>query len=280
MSKLSPITISSWTLGDQCTFEDRVKSAKEAGYEGIGLRAETYVDALQEGLTDQDILAILDKYDIKVTEVEYIVQWAEENRSYEQKYKEQMCFHMCDLFNVGHINCGLMENYSVEYTAQKLKELCARAGHRIIGVEPMPYSGLPNFDKAYAVVKASGADNAMLILDTWHWVRADQPYRALTKEEAEKVISIQINDAYDRPYAFSILRDESMHDRLAPGTGAKDTAGFVRMIKEAGIEPKVIGVEVISDEILGRGLVEAAAHTFDNTVKVLEEAWPEQLPSK
>lgn len=280
MSKLSPITISSWTLGDQCTFEDRVKAAKEAGYEAIGLRAETYVDALQEGLTDKDILAILAKYDIIVSEVEYIVQWAEENRSYEQKYKEQMCFHMCDLFNVGHINCGLMENYSVEYTAQKLKELCARAGHRIIGVEPMPYSGLPNFEKAYAVVKASGAENAMLILDTWHWVRADQPYRALTAEEAAKVISIQINDAYDRPYAFSILRDESMHDRLAPGTGAKDTAGFVRMIKEAGIQPKVIGVEVISDEILSRGLDQAAKHTFDNTVKVLEEAWPEQLPGK
>lgn len=280
MSKLSPITISSWTLGDQCKFEDRVKAAKEAGYEGIGLRAETYVDALQEGLTDQDILDILKKYDIVVSEVEYIVQWAEENRSYEQKYKEQMCFHMCDLFNVGHINCGLMENYSVEYTAQKLKELCARAGHRIIGVEPMPYSGLPNFEKAYAVVKASGADNAMLILDTWHWVRADQPYRQLTKEEAAKVISIQINDAYERPYAFSILRDESMHDRLAPGTGAKDTVGFLRMIKEAGIEPKVIGVEVISDEILSRGLAEASAHTFDNTVKVLEEAWPEQLPGK
>lgn len=280
MSKLSPITISSWTLGDQCKFEDRVKAAKEAGYEGIGLRAETYVDALQEGLTDQDILDILSKYDIVVSEVEYIVQWAEENRSYEQKYKEQMCFHMCDLFNVGHINCGLMENYSVEYTAQKLKELCARAGHRIIGVEPMPYSGLPNFEKAYAVVKASGAENAMLILDTWHWVRADQPYRALTAEEAAKVISIQINDAYERPYAFSILRDESMHDRLAPGTGAKDTAGFLRMVKDAGIEPKVIGVEVISDEILGRGLAQAAAHTFDNTVKVLEEVWPEQLPGK
>ena len=52
---------------------------------------------------------------MKVTEVEYIVQWAEEHRSYEQKYKEQMCFHMCELFGVWHINCGLMENYSVEY---------------------------------------------------------------------------------------------------------------------------------------------------------------------
>ena len=32
MSKEFPITISSWTLGDQCKFEDRVKAAKEAGY--------------------------------------------------------------------------------------------------------------------------------------------------------------------------------------------------------------------------------------------------------
>ncbi|MGZ7224821.1 sugar phosphate isomerase/epimerase, partial [Streptococcus pyogenes] len=83
----------------------------------------------------------------------------------------------------------------------------------------------------------------------------------LTAEEAAKVISIQINDAYQRPYAFSILRDESMHDRLAPGTGAKDTVGFLRMVKEAGIDPKVIGVEVISDEILSRGLEQAAVYT-------------------
>mgnify|MGYP002577533299 CR=1 FL=1 len=63
MSKEFPITVSSWTLGDQCKFEERVKAAKEAGYDGIGLRAETYVDALNEGLHDEDILAILEKYD-------------------------------------------------------------------------------------------------------------------------------------------------------------------------------------------------------------------------
>ena len=179
MSKEFPITISSWTLGDQCKFEDRVKAAKEAGYEGIGLRAETYVDALNEGLFDEDILAILDKYDMKVTEVEYIVQWAEEHRSYEQKYKEQLCFHMCELFNVKQINCGLMENYSVEYTAQKLRELCHRAGKYIIGVEPMPYSGIPDVKKGWAVVKAADCENAKLILDTWHWVRANQPIELL-----------------------------------------------------------------------------------------------------
>lgn len=279
MSKKFPITISSWSLGDQCTFEERVRAAKEAGFEGIGLRAETYVDALAEGLHDEDILAILKKYDMKVTEVEYIVQWAENHRSYEQKYKEQICFHMCELFGVQHINCGLMENYSLEHTAQKLKELCQRAGKWVIGVEPMPYSGLPDVKKAWDVVKLSGCDNAKLILDTWHWVRANQSYdpSILADVPADKVVSIQINDVLARPYAAAILRDESMHDRVAPGTGYGDTAGFVKMIKDKGIKPAVIGVEVISDDILAKGVAETAVHDYDHTKTVLESVWPEAL---
>lgn len=279
MSKKNPITVSSWTLGDKCTFEERVKAAKDAGFEGIGLRAETYVDALNEGLFDQDILNILETYDMRVTEVEYIVQWAEENRSYEQKYKEQMCFHMCELFGVSHINCGLMEKYSVDYTAQKLKELCGRAGNLIIGVEPMPYSGIPNVKRAWEIVNASGCDNAKIILDSWHWLRADQPVdiHFLDEIPADKIVSVQINDVYERAYAENVLRDESMHDRLAPGTGCGNTEGFCRMLKEKGVNPLAFGVEVISDKILSSGVKEAARYNFDNTKKVLENAWPEIL---
>ena len=189
---------------------------------------------------------------------------------------------MCALFGVNHINCGLMENYSVEHTAQKLKELCQRAGQYTIGVEPMPYSGLPDLKKAWAVVKASGCDNAKLILDTWHWVRAGQPMDLAILQDvpAEKIVSVQINDVHDRPYAKSILRDESMHDRLAPGTGYGDTVGFCRMLKEKGVEPKALVVEVISDAILEKGVAEAAKYNFENTVKVLQEAWSEALPEK
>ena len=277
MSKQHPITISSWTLGDQCSFEERVSAAKAAGFEGIGLRAETYVDALNEGLFDSDILAILDKYDMRVTEVEYIVQWAEEKRSYEEKYKEQLCFHMCELFGVNHINCGLMENYSVEWTAQKLKELCGRAGKYTIGVEPMPYSGLPGIRKAWEVVKASGCDNAKLILDSWHWIRAGQSYdpELMADIPAEKIVSIQLNDVQVRAYAASILRDESMHDRALPGKGYGDSAGFVEMIKAKGISPAVVGVEVISDEILATGVAEAAKANFNAVSELLADTWPE-----
>lgn len=279
MSKQHPITVSSWTLGDQCSFEERVSAAKAAGFEGIGLRAETYVDALNEGLFDSDILAVLDKYSMRVTEVEYIVQWAEAKRSYEEKYKEQMCFHMCELFGVSHINCGLMENYSVEWTAQKLKELCRRAGKYTIGVEPMPYSGLPGIRKAWEVVKSSGCDNAKLILDSWHWIRAGQSYDPVLMADipAEKIVSIQLNDVQARAYAAAILRDESMHDRALPGKGYGDTAGFVEMIKVKGVSPAVVGVEVINDAILATGVDNAAKANFDAVSELLAKAWPEML---
>lgn len=279
MSKQHPITVSSWTLGDQCSFEERVSAAKAAGFEGIGLRAETYVDALNEGLFDSDILAILDKYSMRVTEVEYIVQWAEAKRSYEEKYKEQMCFHMCELFGVSHINCGLMENCSVEWTAQKLKELCRRAGKYTIGVEPMPYSGLPGIRKAWEVVNGSGCDNAKLILDSWHWIRAGQSYDPALMADipAEKIVAIQLNDVQARAYAAAILRDESMHDRALPGKGYGDTAGFVEMIKAKGVSPAVIGVEVINDAILATGVPSAAKANFDAVSELLAKTWPDML---
>lgn len=54
-------------------------------------------------------------------------------------------------------------------------------------------------------------------------VRANQSYdpSILADVPADKVVSIQINDVLARPYAAAILRDESMHDRVAP---ARDMA--------------------------------------------------------
>ena len=171
-----------------------------------------------------------------------------------------------------------MENYSVEHTAEKLKELCHRAGEIIIGVEPMPYSGIPDLEKAWKVVEASGCDNAKIILDTWHWVRANQPYEGVIDMiPAEKVVSVQINDVQARPYAAQVLRDESMHDRVAPGLGFGDTVGFCKMLRKKGIKPNAVGVEVICDEYVEKGVDFAAKYTYENAIKVLKEAWPEVI---
>lgn len=169
-NKLCPITIASYTLGTEVSFPERVRIAAEAGFEGIGLRAENYVDARNAGLTDEDMLRILDEHQIKVTEVEYITQWGSfEDRTEAQQEKEQTTYHMARLFNVKHINCGLLEKLPEEQIIVALDELCERAGDLIIGLEFMPYSGVPDLATAWRVVKAVNRENAMLICDTWHW---------------------------------------------------------------------------------------------------------------
>lgn len=281
--KKVPLTISSYTLGMEIDFEERVKIAKAAGFDGIGLRAETYMLAIKQGYSDERMLEILAENDMKVTEVEYITLWADPNKTQEtpetllQQFKEQTVYHMARLFGVGHINCGLMEKYPAEVHIQAFKELCARAKELIIGLEFMPYSGVPDLASAWNIVKGADCDNGMLILDTWHWARAETLAEDLKGVPAEKVVSVQICDVLERRYPDTILRDESMHDRLCPGTGWGDTVGFLKAIKEHGIEPRVVGTEVISDPILSLGYEKAAQMNYDTSIDVIKQAWPELL---
>lgn len=281
--KKVPMTISSYTLGVDISFEERVKVSKAAGFDGIGIRAETYMLAIKQGYTDESMLKILEENDMKVTEVEYITLWADPNKTVEtpetllQQFKEQTIYHMARLFGVGHINCGLMEDYPLEVQVQAFKELCARAKELVIGLEFMPYSGVPNITRAWDIVREANCANGMLILDTWHWARAETFAEDLKQVPADKVVSIQICDVLERRYPEPILRDESMHDRLCPGTGWGDTVGFLKAIKEHGVKPRVVGTEVISDNNLSKGYVAAAQMNYDTSLKVIKEAWPELL---
>src|SRR5205823_453491 len=54
------LVVSSYTLGTEVSFPERVRVAAAAGFAGIGLRAENYWQAQQAGLDDaamQDVLA-------------------------------------------------------------------------------------------------------------------------------------------------------------------------------------------------------------------------------
>ena len=267
-----PITISSFTLGEEVSFRDRARIAAEAGFDGIGLRAENYVKALkEEGITDEEMLKILDEYNIKVTEVEYITQWGTEaDRTPEQREKEETIYHMARLFDVGHINCGLIEMVPEEQIVVALQELCDRAGDLVIGLEFMPYSGVYDLPMAWRIVETADRKNAKLILDTWHWARANQTPADLKDVPVEKIVSIQVCDVLETPYEK--LRDESLSDRLPPGHGYGDAVGFMETLMDHGVDPVVVGVEVISHRLVGQGLERAAKVNYEAAMDVFAKA--------
>ena len=74
---------------------------------------------------------------------------------------------------------------------------------------------------------------------------------------------------------FERVPFDALLDRCLSGEGIGITADFLKMIKAKGVSPKVVGVEVINDEVLSKGVAEAAKLNFETTQSVLKAVWPE-----
>ncbi len=136
-----PLVISSYTLGTEVSFEDRVRIAAETGFAGVGLRAENYWAARGAGLDDAAMLAVLERHGVAVMEVEYITGWGTEaDRDAAQQDKERAVYHMARTFGVSHLNAGLLERLPIDVVTDTFAELCRRAGESTVGLEFMPYS--------------------------------------------------------------------------------------------------------------------------------------------
>ena len=259
-----PLVVSSYTLGTEIGFGDRVCAAAGAGFDGIGLRAENYWAA---GLDDAAMLALAGQHGVRVLEVEYLTGWGTAaDRDEAQQAKEQTVFHMARAFGVRHLNAGLLEKLPLDVVGEAFAALCERAGPDLtVALEFMPYSGVPDLATAWRIVE--GAPNAGLIVDGWHWARAGQKVADLNHIPAERIVAVQLCDVRAEP--MEPLRAESLGHRLPPGKGYGDTAGLVRALAEHGVTPAVIAVEVISDELVARGVDVAARVTADAAREVL-----------
>jgi sugar phosphate isomerase/epimerase len=254
-----PLVLSSYSLGTEVSFPDRVAAAAAAGFDGIGLRAENYWDAQASGLDGAAMAELAGEAGVPVLEVEYITAWGSAaDRDAAQQRKEQAVFAMARTFGVNHINTGLLEKLPVEAIAQAFAELCDRAGELTIALEFMPYSGVPDLATAWRILREADRPNSALIIDVWHWARAGMTPQDLAPVPAERIVSVQLCDVQQTP--MDPLRTESLGHRLPPGAGYGDTAGLVRALQAHGVRPDLVAVEVISDELVAAG-VDTAAHT-------------------
>jgi sugar phosphate isomerase/epimerase len=251
----APLVLSSYTLGTQVGFGERVRAAADAGFSGIGLRAENYWAC---DLDDDGMRATAQRHGVGVLEVEYLTGWGRpEDRDAAQQEKERTVAHMARAFGVRHLNAGLLEHLPEKRIRDAFAQLCARVGEDlIVALEFMPYSGVPDLATAWRAIQ--GVPNAGLIVDGWHWARAEQSAADLAPIPPERIVSVQLCDVRAEP--MSPLRAESLGHRLPPGQGHGDTVGLVRALAEHGVAPLVTAVEVISDELVAKG-VDYAANT-------------------
>jgi sugar phosphate isomerase/epimerase len=267
-----PLVVSSYSLGTEVSFPDRVRAAARAGFTGVGLRAENYWDARRAGLSDADMLEVAGCYGVRIREVEYITAWGTMvDRDAAQLLKERTVCHMARAFGVRHLNAGLLEKLPLPEITEAFAALCDRVGPDLtVALEFMPYSGVPDLATAWRVLQDAGRPNSGLIIDVWHWARAGMTPADLDPVPADQIVAVQLCDVREHP--MEPLRAESLGHRLPPGQGWGDAVGLVRALRDKGVRPTVLAVEVISDELVAGGVERAARTVADAARTVLAQA--------
>lgn len=274
MSKQTPRLIAChWTIaGDQHPLRsngisphplpDRIAAAARAGFTGMGF-LQSDLAHLLERYKPAEIAHMLADHGLADIEVECLGDWFAEG---ERREASDRMRHMLIDFGaaVGARHLKLMgpigESWPTERLAESFAGVCADAAGSGVrpAIEMLPFSDIATPERTLEIV--GDAPGGGIYLDIWHVRHGD----AITDERLrtipiERLVGIEINDAiFDRSRP---MFDTTIEDRLPPGEGEFDVAGFVRTVRAMGYAGPV-GVEIISNRQRALPLDAAARTAF------------------
>ena len=259
------------------SFETRVEAAAAAGYTSIGMGEADYTGMRAAGVTDEELVGILERHGIWVSEIEFLFDWMyDDEDAREPAAIAENLYHMAEVFRPDHVNMGdsrYAPGPPLEVLAERYGEVCDRLAP--IGVkaaiEFMPWTSIPDLDTACEIIERAGRENAGIDLDTWHYFRGPSHLGQLARVDPSLILAVALNDA--GPPLDDMILDTTRH-RLLPGEGIFDLHGFLVALAATGATP-LMGVEVLSDRQVALHPSEAARVSFDAASAVLARAgWP------
>jgi sugar phosphate isomerase/epimerase len=256
------------------SFAERVAAVAGAGYSGIGMMLRDYEGAIESGLTDADLRAIVDDHGICVAEVEFLGGWwFDDERVEASRASEATLLHMADVFEARHLNVSAgaasPADEDLETAGTQLGALCDRAADHglLVAIEFMGVAVVKDVATAGRMLDVADRPNAGLDLDVYHYFRStstDEDLRAI----GNRVHCIQLGDAAGVEGEWNI--EETTQRRLLPGEGDLDVVGMLRTLREMGVTTPP-SVEILSVEQWQLPLDEQASRSYQATRAVLDQ---------
>ena len=254
-------------------FAERVRAARVNGYAGISMWMSHYDEARAEGLSNAEMRAILDGAGVRLAMLEYVTAWAEGPAARAAIVEETA--RICGIAEALGADTVLAVTMApaidpAEATNGLAIACDVAAGHgQRLGVEFLPWTGIPDLAAAWPLVRDADRANAGRVIDAWHWFRSGPDPELLRAIPGEKVIHLQISDAPAEPEPDVVA--ETIGKRLLPGEGAIDLAGLLRILDGIGRRGPT-AVEVFSDWLRGHPPVEGARLAAEAARAVLVSA--------
>ena len=257
---------------------DRLRAARAAGYDGVGLTFYDYREQLAQGQTPDELRAATERLGISIVEVEMLYGWNSRDATERalSRETEQTLFEMARLFGARQVNVTVAEPVGAlagdrSALARDFGALCERAAEvgLLVALEFQPWNAVADIGTAWEIVRRAGHPNGGILLDSWHFFRGGADVRSLHGIPGERIVAVQINDAAGE--VEGSLFDDSTERRLLPGDGIFALVELLRALRDMGVECP-LAVEIISKAHRNRRLDEAARRSYESTLAVLERA--------
>jgi sugar phosphate isomerase/epimerase len=253
-----------------------IDAAADAGYTSISISPEQYAGAKRSA---SELRSRLDDVGIRVDSVDPALTWLPGLRSMPGagllSYDVDDLLAAASALGAPWINAAaaLPGPWSEAEITEAFAVLCARAGDAGIGVllEFVPWSTVRDLTSAARVVRASGADNAGVTFDVWHFYRGGGRHSDVSADDLMLVHSIQINDAFETPATDPMT--ESISARLLPGDGAILLTELIPRLLD-GAPTDVLSIEVFSADLRREPVNVVAKQAADAARRVLADCIP------
>jgi sugar phosphate isomerase/epimerase len=230
------LVLNHFSLARQFPIEDRVRLAAANGFAGIGLYVVQYQQLEVEGRAPGALRELLAEHGVCLAEIEVIPGLGTDGVGGERAAEmEATAFRMADEFGCRYLQAIGPAEMPIADAGRAYGGLCDRAADHglVVGLEFLPFTDIVSVHDARAIVEAAGRPNGGICVDIWHHERGARDLAAIADLPAAMITGVQINDGTRVPANPDYYTD-CLANRVAPGAGEFDVAGFIEAVRSTG----------------------------------------------
>lgn len=236
------------------SLHDKLEAAAAGGFRGISLWASDRLAAHAEGLSDDDIAALLAERGLAPVGIDCLFGWAGKEYPPDMpalQISESAIIESAAALGAGWINLAhaFGERVDEGRASDNFARICARAREYglLVNVEFIPWAGIPDLAAALRIVSRSGAANGRISLDSWHFFRSGGSVDDLAAIPPQLIGNVQFSDSLAEP-AEDHWADTS--DRRLPLQGEQPLVALARQLRLIGYTGP-FGIECPSSDWAG-----------------------------
>ncbi len=256
-----------WSTFD---WRDRCAHAARVGFRGLGLWHADIAHQLQTR-TLAEMKQIFDDAGLSHLQVEFLADFfvapGDPARA-ESDQRRRLLFDTAAAFDAHHIKVGNIPGTPCEpdRLAEAFAELCGEAAQHTdakVVYEFMPFDvNVASLDAALELMRAAGAPNGGLAIDTWHMAKLGISPQDLHRIPPDRLTWVELSDGQFEN--LPDLVDETVNHRRLPGQGEFDIPGYVQACRALGYEGPW-GVEVLSEQLRSLPIEEEFNQAYETT---------------